>query len=262
MKLSGFKKNLYLSEDVKNIRLNFLSKKIFNGNFYSPGVEGTNKFLTLYRKDVLLVKDIFANLLAKNICARNEKIKPILLIRNPFAVALSIRNKKNWDWMNDPAVLLKQKSLLDDYLKPFQKLILNTSKNGSCLDKQILIWSIINYIPLVQFGEDELLVTFYEDWISNPEFELEKTYIFINEKPFFPLQIQNSKIFINASKTTTKSTFDILDWKDILTVDEVSSGERILKQFGFGNLYDKFSIPNRGVIQEVRSKFKTRVVHF
>ncbi len=60
------------------------------------------------------------------ICSNSPKIKPILLIRNPYAVALSKTERKHWGWMNDPKEFLLQKSLRENLI--FLNNKLHTSK--------------------------------------------------------------------------------------------------------------------------------------
>jgi len=251
MYLMGFKKNLFLNEEGKRRWLRFLIKKVLQGKFYHPRVERSNKFINFYGNDFLLVKDIFVNLIAYEVCTNNSKVKPILLIRNPFAVALSVRERKNWSWMTDPKEFLLQKELFENYLKPFNEIILDISANGSYLDKQILIWSIINYIPLLQFTEKKLLVTFYEDWLLNPEQELKKVQNYLNIPIVSSVDIKNSKKFKESSRTSSKKEFEISSWNKKISIDEIKSGMKILKKFGLENLYDEFSRPNHDLIQQI-----------
>jgi hypothetical protein len=66
---------------------------------------------------------VFANLFAYHLCQRFPNVKPALLIRKPFEVALSKHKKSNWNWTTDPRDFLKQPQLVEDYLQPFAELI-------------------------------------------------------------------------------------------------------------------------------------------
>ena len=74
-----------------------------------------------------------------------------------------MQSKKDWVWMTDPMKFLDQPELVEDYLLPFIPLINEVSERGDYLEKLLLIWCIINYIPLKQFNKEELLIVFYED---------------------------------------------------------------------------------------------------
>ena len=254
MNLIGFKKNLFLDDKVKQRGFRTLSKTIMNGKFYHPRIEKDNEFIKSYQNDFLLVKDIFANLCSYEICSKNKKIKPILLIRNPFATVSSIREREDWDWMEDPKEFLLQKRLREVYLLPFESLILDISKNGSYFEKQVLIWSIINYIPLVMFNEKELLVTFYEDWVSSPNNELKRVNKYLSIDTFLIEDIRNHINFQSASKTSTQKKFNTLSWKNKISGSEFNSGMEILNHFGFDKLYDEFSLPNHELLKQILSK--------
>ncbi|MBS9768211.1 MAG: sulfotransferase domain-containing protein [Flavobacteriaceae bacterium] len=178
VKKTGFRFHQY----KLNFCLKIVAKWILKGKLLHPWwVEKTIHKTSIknHSNDFLLIKDIYANLFAYEICSKNEKIKPILLIKNPFAVAVS-RKKTGWEnWDNELDDLLQQKELYDDYLRPFEDIISDVRKNGSYYDRQILVWCIINYIPLKQFSGKNILVTFYEDWLTNPHRELYKCYKYL-----------------------------------------------------------------------------------
>ena len=83
---------------------------VFSGRFSSPRVDHANWSLS-YRG--LLIKDIFANLLAGWAAQQFPAVKMVLLIRNPFAVALSKSKRRRWSWLTDPSELLAQPELVD-----------------------------------------------------------------------------------------------------------------------------------------------------
>lgn len=158
--------------------------------------------------------------------------------------------------MEDPKEFLSQKRLRDAYLLPFESLILDISKNGSYFERQILIWSIINFIPLVMFNDNdkELLVTFYEDWISSPNTELKRVNKYLAIEDASNEDIRNSIKYQSASKTSSQKEFSIISWKDKISTTEFTSGMEILKHFGFDKLYDEFSLPNREHIKQISHK--------
>ncbi len=252
LKSLGLKKHHYLKPGTQNVKIEHISKQIFNGSFYSPRVEYSNKLIWSVNYKNILVKDIFASLLAFEICNNNQQIKPILLLRNPFAVALSKKQTKHWNWMDSPSNFLKQKDLVDDFLKPYVELIQDISANGSYIDKQILIWCIINFIPLVQFKEKDLLVSFYEDWIMDPDNELKRINEYIGLNQIAPYQITKTTTFQNPSRTAQKKSFNVSKWRRELTLEQIKSGERILERFGLKKIYTKDSVPDHIVLNEIR----------
>ena len=256
--LCGFTKHLYLKPNKRNKSIENLAKRILHGKFYHPRVEEGNPVIWASLQRKLLVKDVFANLLAYRICKVDKSVKPVLLVRNPFAVALSKLGKKNWFWMTEPRDLLQQSDLLNDYLEPFQDMIHTVAEQGSYIDKQILIWAVINYVPLLQFKEDEVLITFYEDWVKDPNAELHRVLEFIDSDAMNSLDIRDSEKFTAPSKTSFKKAFHVADWKKEISQDEIDSGLRILKYFGLHKLYDEFSMPDPEALARFRSKGQAR----
>ena len=64
MKYFGFRNNLFLDETVQKRGIRILAKLILCGKYYHKRTEGNNKFINHYSSDFIIVKDIFANLLA------------------------------------------------------------------------------------------------------------------------------------------------------------------------------------------------------
>jgi hypothetical protein len=245
-------KPFYIDEKLERV-----SKEIFSGNFTHKRVNSPKN--PTEAKGVI-VKDIFANLMSYSICHKYQKIKPILLLRNPFSVALSKLKKKDWFWVTEPLDLLKQKDLYDDYLYAYEELIKNTSKKKNFILNQILIWSIINYIPLRQFNQDKLLVCFYEDIYNLPTKEINRIYDFIgkdynkidNDK-FESIILKPSKV-AGSNSTIKNNKSPILLWKDEIPAKTIDEGLKILEYFGFEQLYDKNSLPNMCVIEKIQNK--------
>ena len=158
--------------------------------------------------------------------------------------------------MTEPKEFLTQERLYEKYLHPFESIIADISKNGSYFEKQLLIWAVINYIPLTQFKEAEILITFYEDWLSSPEEELKRVYEYLGICHSSIDDISNHTKFKTPSITSDQKKFSNTSWKNNLSKNELASGKEILKIFGFDNLYDENSIPNHELIKQMLSKSK------
>jgi hypothetical protein len=72
----------------------------------------------------VVIKDIFANLFARWAWDEARHIKPILLIRNPFSVALSKQRARRMRWMDDLSALFIQEALFEDFLRAREELAL------------------------------------------------------------------------------------------------------------------------------------------
>ncbi len=241
--------HLYIRPEEKNDVILKMSSDIFNGRFYDERVSRGNRRL-LYGG--LLVKDIFANLFSYWVSLRFSQIKIILLLRNPFAVALSKKKMSDAFWVKDPMVLFRQQDLVEDHLFFFEDLIHTICETEDFFLKQILIWSIINYVPLQQFREHNLHVVFYENMYRNPQKESSKLIQHIKSMPETEKVNIPSKLINTPSRMSGKEgdlisgQSPINNWKNELSVKQIDTGFHILKSFGFGELYCDGFVPESG----------------
>lgn len=233
-------------------KFNAIAGKVFSGNFYHPRIDRTSRKL-LY--DGLLLKDISTNLFAYHVHQKFKNVKIALLVRNPFAVAVSKYKKKKWNWMNEPERFLEQKFLYQDHLKPFEYIIREVANDDDYIVKQVLIWCVINYVPLKQFKKSELCVIFYENLVMNPNVE---TARIINElglgstaKPVKIPQSLIDKPSIVSDQRTVPFSQTLNSWREEISEIQYKKGLEILEYFGFGELYDPNSLPNAQVVEKL-----------
>jgi hypothetical protein len=222
-----------------------LADSIFDGKTYIPRYDHANKFKLFHG---MLAKDITANMVSFAVYEKKPEIDLILLIRNPFAVALSRQKKMEWNWFNEPILFLKQQYLFDDYLMPFDDLIRDVSKIGDYFLNQILIWSIIHYVPLQQFSNHQMQVVFYEDLLLNTDDELQRLKASLRNKGSSHHNVLEESIKFQPSRTTNLSSDEIRDkspedWMSEIDEKRLAHGRFILKQFGLQFLYDESGFP-------------------
>jgi len=242
---------LELDERVKRI-----AGDVINGRFTDTRVDA--RICTLWHQG-LLIKDIFANLLCGAVSREFPHIKPVLLIRNPFAVACSKLKTKDWFWLTEPLELLKQVTLYEDHLMPFEDIIRETSAKKNYVLNQILIWSIINYVPLHQFRPKDLHICFYEDIYTNPHHEVAKILCFArgpHAADFLNLKkevIKQPNRISNPESNMLLGRCPISTWKTELDPGLINDGYDILGHFGLADLYDDDNaLPNRAVIKKLQ----------
>jgi hypothetical protein len=226
----------------ENQHLHKFAEEVFAGCFWHPRTDSDNT-IRIYKG--LLIKDIFANLLSYWVHNNFRDVKTILLIRNPFAVAMSKYMKKNWTWVTDPISLLNQSKLRDDYLQEFKELIFETSKKNDFILNQILIWSIIHYVPFRQFNSDQIHLMFYEDVFANPVGEISKLENYVgkefNDLPKHIIE-KPSKV---GGFNLERGMSPITSWKNDIPTSIIDQGYKILERFGLENLYNEKSLPNK-----------------
>ena len=232
-----------------------LTCKVFSGTFFHRRVDQGNLKLVYNR---LLIKDIFANLFAYWAYEHFPHLKIILLIRNPFAVALSKYKVRDWPWMKDPKKFLDQSDLLEDYLSPFEDMIRQVG--DSFLERQILIWSIIHYVLLLQFNSNSLCTIFYEDFYRNPERELLRIANFKSDRGVQAIQAIDPQVLNRPSKVSgnqsniIKGNSPIDAWKNEIPIEQIDKGYKILNRFGLDCLYKDDVHPDRRVVEKFHSR--------
>ena len=247
----------YIRPRDSNKQLEMIASRVFSGRFKNRRVDSESH--SLFYKG-LLIKDIFANLFSCWVSVHFPEVKIILLIRNPFSVALSKYKLKNWFWVTDPLELLEQHALYEDYLQPFEDLIRKISSEGNYLLRQILIWSIINYVPLCQFKRGQIHLIFYEDVFTNPSHEISKVFGFI--KPHMgnrPVDLDRESVdrpsrFSEHESNIVRGTMPVTSWKNELTSRQIDAGCEILQCFGFADLYNDNGMPNRQALNDIHKK--------
>jgi hypothetical protein len=169
-----FTPNLYLRPDGHYPEHLAVASRVFEGRYYHPNVDQDNH-RWLYRG--IVVKDIFAHLFAAWAMRKFPGLKPLLVSRNPFDVALSKLERKEWVWMTDAREFLKQEQLVVDHLEPYVDLI--RGSDSDFIQQQVLIWSIIHYVILRQLGPDSLFCIRYEDVVDHPVEQLRRLQNFV-----------------------------------------------------------------------------------
>lgn len=244
----------YIRANHLDSKLITFASNIFSGKYTNPRIDSNNHSL-IYKG--LLIKDIFANLLSYAVSLQFPKVKPILLIRNPFSVALSKYKKKNWFWVTEPLDLLNQKELHEDYLEYFEDIIKETSSKKNYILNQILIWSIINYIPLHQFSPNSIHISFYEEIYMNPNQEISKILNFVraeNKNRFVNLKddiIKKPSRVIGTESNLLAGTSPITSWKNEINPKIIDEGFELLGYFGFDDLYNETSFPKIDMLKKI-----------
>lgn len=236
--------NPYLRPEDTTSPITIFLNSVFSGKFKHLRAD-TSKPQLFYKG--LLIKEIYANLLVAWVHQNIPRAKKVMIIRNPFSVALSKQRNSNWIWMEDPKEFLGQNALMDDYLKPFEELINNA--NDDFIENQILIWSIIHYVPFKQLSKDNIYILFYENLFYNPEEELFRLFKYLYRDDFEAL---NARLFdtipkhsrTKSNKFSTLSAKNPLDvWKDNLSTQQIDNGMKILEKFGLSSIYAGHSLP-------------------
>ena len=244
----------YFNEKMPNHLSNkFISK--LKGKGYTFEIDYTND--RFFYKGIL-TKDIYSNLYAYQIKKRAPSLKIILLIRNPFDVALSKQERKSWGWADNPGEFLNQHQLMQDFLNPFRQIIEEVIAKEDYIVNLILTWAIIYYVPLKQFKKKDLLIVFYEKVYLNPVDEINRIQQYIgktNKNHKIPKEVirKKSHVTINSSDNLKSKTLKNI-WKEKLTIEQIDLSYKVLKAFGFDKLYDENKYPDSASINQFFKK--------
>jgi hypothetical protein len=254
---NGFFPNHYIRPDDPREEFRDIAAGVFSGRLTHGRVDADTR-PAVYNG--LLIKDIFANLFACWALQRFPDLNILLLLRNPFAVAVSKLHKRRWSWTIDPLDLLNQPNLREDYLHPFEALIRRVSSRNDYIETQILIWSILNYVPLLQFGADQCHVVFYEDVCARPDEEVTRIMGHIRPHDAEPRVTIPVEVVRKPSRVTApgsallREASPIDSWRRELTPAQIDAGLAILAQFGLDGLYRFEPMPNREGLDDVRQQ--------
>ncbi len=250
--MHGIDPHHYVRRGDPHPQLEALASAVFRGAFAHPRVVGDAPAAPAG----VLVKDIFANLLCHWAVGRFPQVTPVLLMRNPFAVALSKLRKRHWFWATEPRDLLRQADLVEDFLGPFEALIHQVAERAHPLLNLILIWAVIHHVPLRQFGPGELQVCFYEDFVAEPAQALGGLFRAVAARagPLGPLQPLSAEIIERPSRVTDADSSlrpgssPIDDWQHQLDARLIDDALAILEAFDLHRIYGESPLPDRAAI--------------
>jgi hypothetical protein len=222
---------------------------VFDGRMTRFRIDQTNRRL-LYRG--LIVKDIFASLLAGWAVPRFPAVRPVLLIRNPFAVATSKRVKqqrRGYVWADDIALLTGQPDLMRDHLGPFRDVLDRVARQDDFVLRQIALWAAIHRVLFEQFRPGAIHVMFYEEIAADPRVALDPLRRFIGGDREIALpddrRIAAPSIVSSAADVAARREAGAAGWRRGLTDAQVTEGRAILEAFGLGGLYGEDGLPDR-----------------
>ena len=236
--------------------LHELMADIFSGRLTDARVDFANR-RPLYSG--LIVKDVFANLLAKWVIQEFPQVRPVLLIRNPFAACVSMLKRPRWYWPLDPADLLAQTDLVEDHLGEYRDVLARTAADGSELDKALATWAVVNLVPLRQFSESEMHVCFYEEWYEDPELRLAELLDFTSNTGAGADRLLSQEKIDKPSRmakggNVVENKSPVATWQRELTVDEIDRGTSLLDRLGVGDLYGDGIDPDRAALARLRTR--------
>ena len=199
-------------------------KKLFKGQILNPHI--AKGYKTTSEANQLIVKTIRAKLLLPWLCKQFDfKYKPIVLVRHPLAMIVSLKKHDSFNYPFERFTL--PQSRYSDFLKPHLDFLITLESNE---EQQLALWCIANSY-LSSLNEGNWVVVRYEELINDYNKTIKR--IFDIWELALPSGIDQAKS--KASRSTTKNEFkkeeQLNSWQDILSDNEIAKYNEILNYF-------------------------------
>lgn len=224
------------------------AERIFSGRIRNDWIDQFNRRPVAHRR---LIKDIRANFILGWVHARHPALKIIYLLRHPIPTVLS-QLKMGWNPSFD--LFHGQPELMADFLEPYR------GELGAIQDAfsgRLMMWCLMNLVPLRQFAGGGMQVIFYED--------LFRRHAEILPGLLAHIEVRHtdwvlSKLSLPSPLTKNFSAIlhgedPVESWRKQVTPEQMKTAMEILARFGFDRIYGEDSMP-RVKAEDVLGMFK------
>jgi hypothetical protein len=228
-----FRSKQYLRPDDGREEFLRPARLALTGALRSPWTDRFNRTFVARRR---LVKDIRANLLLGWMRANFPGMPIVLLLRHPCAVVAS---RLALGWKDNLRETMEQEELVEDFLLPVEAEIRAARDD---FERHLFLWCIDNYVPLKQFGPDEIHLSFYENLLVNPEAELRSLFAFLGDDLDGRVY---GKLERPSPLSRSYSTGHSVDgWRSHTSPRRLEKTIEILNLFGLDRLYGEGAMPD------------------
>lgn len=226
----------YLKVTVDDRKYINPARAVLSGNIRNKWVDKYNRRLFSNKR---IIKDIRANLMLFWMKRQFPELPVVLILRHPCAVANS-KIQANWD--DNLSHYLSQEGLMEDFLSPYKSQI---KTFDSSFDRHICSWCIENFIPLKQFQNHEIYVTFYEYLCVKSEAEIKNIFAFIR-KTYSQKVLKQIKIpsLETSKRSAIISGTDLVSaWRKNISEKELARALEIISMFRMDKIYCDEDLP-------------------
>ncbi|MEJ5349170.1 MAG: sulfotransferase domain-containing protein [Desulfosoma sp.] len=212
--------------------------RIMTGRIRNPWIDRFNRKICY---ENILIKDIRIHLALGWLKERFPALKVILLLRHPFAVAVSLQKI---GWRPGVKKYCRHQKLVEDYLKPYVEPMLGTRSD---FERYVFSWCVEHYVPLKQFaGHPDVYVCFYEWFCMNVLKEAVKLLKWLGKPSHGLIESRLRRPSKMSKKHSAVYTGEDLvrSWTRSLSQEEVGRGVEILRLFKLDCLYDANPFPH------------------
>lgn len=242
----------YVRPEDRGHPLDSFARAVFGGRLIHPRVD---RYPGRLRYRGLLIKDIFAHLLLPWVDLRFPRVKKILLLRHPCAVAESKASVPDGRWMEDPRAFLLKEDLCERHLEPHRAWIEGA---GTFFERQITIWCILHSVVFRQMDPSSLHVLFYEDLLDDFENSARRLFRFLGRPwegssadPDLSTRFAAPSETTRADSPIRRGRDPILAWRQAVSPEQEEKADEILRAFGLDGIYDPSGMPSRDTVERL-----------
>ncbi len=228
----NFRRKQYLRPDDRREEYLEAARRVLTGRIRSPWTDRLNRKFVVRRR---LIKDIRANLLLGWMRENFPGMPIIVLLRHPCAVAAS---RLALGWRANLSEMMEQDELVEDFLGPVEADIRAARDD---FERHVFSWCIENYVPLRQFGPEEIYLAFYENLVARPEDEIPRLFAFLGED--YDGRVYGS--LKRPSPLSRKRGSPSVDaWRRFVTDSQLGRTVEVLGLFGLDSVYGERAMPD------------------
>jgi Sulfotransferase family len=231
--IENFRSKQYLRPDDRREEFLEPARRVLTGEIRDPWTDRFNGRFVARRR---LIKDIRANLLLGWMRANFPGMPIILLLRHPCAVVAS---RLALGWKDNLSETMEQEDLVEDFLLPMEAEIRDARDD---FERHLFLWCIDNYVPLKHFEPGEIHLAFYENLLLNPEDELGRLFLFLDEDFDGRVYGKLGRPSPLSRKNVPAPSVD--GWRGHLSPRKLERANEILNLFGLDRLYGEGALPD------------------
>jgi hypothetical protein len=232
--VNSYRKNHMLPIGENDVVLESFYNNVFRGKNYSSwcNVENSSFF---YKN--LIVKDVFSNLIFDWVIEKNPTIKPLFLIRNPYAVAISKNTLWDWQWQKDISFIFDDKKIKLKLGKKLEKAKEIINENTFFAFEQFLLWCVINSIVTETIVNDSNFFIYYEEILEDYTIVFKKLGL-VNIPNIHQKTIEKPS-FVSKENYSLKKLSPEKNWISQFGCNNFDSTQRLIDIFEINDIYNK-----------------------
>jgi len=238
-----FPEALYIRPSCRDSRFVEPVRRVIDGRFRIDNWTDAYNTIGVYHRR--LIKDVRTNVMLGWLRCLYPKMPIVLIMRHPIPVVLSqsklAERDPNWEKSLDD--FLQNSELVSDYLRPFQAAL---AQCRGQLDVKFACWCVENYVPLKQLAAGEVHLVFYEDFLTNPEREVERLVRYLDHPVDSKAVEQLKKPSNTAGGHSACITGEdpLRAWLTRATPEQIDRALYWLSVFGLSEIYSDGPMPN------------------